>query len=114
MGTRKNLNKTDLAKGDQFVVTTKVEFSDVDGDKVTDCTLVHDVDKNGANFVTSTTTWFGLGDAGVVAIKESLAKGGVVDGTKNVSGFKALVKEWRKVTKALSHLNDLGDKHAPD
>jgi hypothetical protein len=116
MSKRLKCNTKDLAKGDKFQVTTAIELTDAGvappggGPKLTDCTLIHNVTKNGENFVDSSTTWFGLADTGVAAIQDSIRKGGLTAGTKSITGFKALVAEWRTLTAVMAHLNDAGDE----
>ena len=111
MSKRVNPNSYPLAKSDKFVVQTAIELTDsgVAGVKLTDVTLNHNVDKNGQEFVDCSCTWYGLEDHGVAAIQDSLAKGGLVAGSVSVTGFQALVNEWRKITAALGHLNVAGD-----
>jgi hypothetical protein len=115
MSKRINPNTTDLAKGDQFAVQYDVSFADASAGvgpnavKLTDCTVVHEVDKNGQKFVQSEITWYGLNDTGVAGVKDSLAQAGIKPGKTTVTGFQGLVNEWRKITKMLGTLNDHGD-----
>ena len=106
--TRVNFNKKDVAKGDSFTVVTTVDYATVDGG-LTDVTLTHKVSKNGDHFHDTTSTWYGLGSVGVAAIKDSLAQAGLAAGTSHHAGFQALVNEWKKITKFLTHLNAAGD-----
>ena len=110
MAKRTRRNVEPVAKGDKFTVTNEVTFLDVDGDNVTDCVLKHCVDKNGANFVDSVTTWYGLDDVTLEAFQDALAKAGLKNGTREVKGFQKLMKEWKKLTQALTHINNAGDE----
>jgi hypothetical protein len=105
-------NVKPLAKGDVFVVTNNLDFVDVDGDGVTDAVFTHKATKNGSLFVESQLTWYGLDDTGIAAIREAFAAGGFGQGTHELRGFKALCREWRKHTKALAKLDDLGEAAA--
>ena len=101
-------NLSDIAKGDVFESATATNLVDA-GAGLTDVTLTHTVSKNGQAFVDSVVNWYGLGAVGVAAIQDSLAKATVTAAPQTHKGFKALVKDWRKLTKALGHLNDAGD-----
>ena len=113
MSKRVVQNSKDITKGDVFVVTNAFESADsgVAGSALTDCTLTHEVDKNGEKFVTSSVTWYGLGAAGVAALNTAISKGGLPMGTRTIKGFQGLVNDWKLLTKTLGHLNDQGDAH---
>jgi hypothetical protein len=107
---RQNKNGSDIAKGDEFNATTTVTLVDA-GNGLTDVTLTHIATKNGELFVESVVNWYGMSAVAVAAIQDSLSKAKLVcDAPQKHKGFKALVKEWRKLTQALGHLNDHGDE----
>lgn len=114
MAKRKIQNTKAIAKGDQFEVTTSFTMGDSGQAGLTDVTLTHIAEKNGEIFVDSSATWYGLDTVGVAAVKDALGHAGLVNGTVQLTGFQALVNEWRKVTTALGHLNDAGDKAVKD
>lgn len=110
----KGLNrKKDLKKGEVYQVTNDVEVADVDGDEVQDVVFTHEILRDGNVVVQSKTTWFGLGQDIADAFVAALEDVGVTDGeTVEVVGFKKVVRDWRKLTKALGKLNDIGDAAA--
>ncbi len=99
-------NKKDIARGDEYEVETSLDL--VGAGDVTDVTLTHTVTKNGDLFHETISRWFGLSSVGVAAIESAMAKN-VPKGKHGIKGFKALIKYWRTITKALGHLNDAGD-----
>ena len=111
MGTRINKNSSPLAKNDTFTATTDLTLTDA-GAGLTDIALTHDVFKNGDHFQKTVCEWFGLDASGVALIQNAAATGGVKPGTVKAPHLHATIQEWKKLTKALDHLNVEGEKHA--
>jgi len=100
--------------GDTYKYEVAVEIVDVNGDGIKDLSLTHTCTNltTGLKCVSATIVWECLDDMTVVAFNESLERAGVVDSTQTLDRFTDVVKEWKKLTKSLEHINKLGEQFA--
>jgi hypothetical protein len=106
----KKLNRKDVEVGNVYSVVNTVLVEDVDGDGVSDITLTHQVDKNGGSFVEASVTWYGIIPGVVEQFLAKLKELGFEDGTvTETKKFGNVVKEWKKITEFLKHINELAD-----
>jgi hypothetical protein len=111
--TRKPSRKSPQ-KGDVYVITNEVAVADVDGDGVADVVAHHSVTKNGEAFVSSETVWYGLDDETTEAFLAAMEEEELLNEEVETNKFNVVVKEWRKLTKFLKRINDLGDVKAAE
>lgn len=99
--------------GDVFTIVTDVGFlEDANGDGIADFVLHHEAYINGELFQRSHNEWICM-DTDIQAEFEAICvKHGIEDAKLEFTSFRELVHYWKKFTKALNDMNELGDKTA--
>lgn len=99
--------------GDTYSITTEVGFLvDANGDDIADFVIHHEAFINGELMQRSHNEWI-CTDADIQAEFEAICeKHGIEDAKLEFTTFRQLVHYWKKFTKALNDMNELGEKTA--
>ena len=105
-----------IAQGDTLQTVTSVETVDVNGDGIDDLVFKHKTEINNGErgCVTASIVWENLPPQVVQAFEAAIEDSKIELGEKDYDAMKPLVKEWRKLTKLLGKINDLGDIYAAE
>ncbi len=102
--------------GDTYRYEIDIEVVDVNGDGINDLVLTQSCTNLtiGVKCISARVVWEGMSDAAVVGFEESLEKAGVEDTVKSFDRFSDVVKECKKLTKMLEHINRFGERFAAE
>jgi len=107
-------SKNNPKAGDTYVLKLDSEVQDVNADGITDLVVTHQTLKNGELMVEGKVVWYGLDPTALTAFESAIEKFGLVDGQIELSSFKKVVHEWKKITEFFKHINQFGEKVADE
>jgi len=104
----------DFVKGRAFVYTVSIEVVE-DGDDGTSGLVVETSVSNMGGTggeVESRIEWKDMDDSAIAGFEGALADCDIVEGVQLFYKFKDVVREWKKLTKALDNINKFGEQFA--